>query len=386
MAHAEIETSPLQIIHQQLDEAIAAPKCHQCGCLQQTVNALSATKAGTETPVSGKLAEARESFKPKRYECLGCEVCYPALAAEAFTEAFPETGGHLDLCPTEEPETRAGWPPLPGDYSVLRAHAPVAVCTLNSDGLSASLQKLAPGGLSITGTLHTENLGIERILRNIISNPDIRFLVLCGEDTQKAIGHLPGQSLQSLFENGIDGCGRIRGARGKRPVLKNVTSREIDAFRQQVELIPRIGENNLAAISDEVEHLNQRNPGPYPTPITPPATSTMHAEEPTKLTLDPAGYMVVYPDSRARRLVLEHYSNQGVLDCVLEGHTPAALYTTAMDRGLVTRLDHAAYLGKELARAEDSLLSGKPYVQDRAPGQPDPAPATHSCGCQGGCS
>jgi hypothetical protein len=27
------------------------------------------------------------------------------------------------------------WPPLPGSYRVLRYHAPVAVCTLNSDEL-----------------------------------------------------------------------------------------------------------------------------------------------------------------------------------------------------------------------------------------------------------
>jgi hypothetical protein len=33
----------------------------------------------------------------------------------------------------------------------------------------------------------------------------------------------------------------------------------------------------------------------------------------------------------------------------------------------------AAYLGRELARAEESLLTGKPYVQGRAPGNISPS-------------
>ncbi len=84
--------------------------------------------------------------------------------------------------------------------------------------------------------------------------------------------------------------------------------------------------------------------------------------------------------------MLEHYTNEGVLDCLLEGGSSAALYTEAVARSLVTRLDHAAYLGGELARAERSLRSGEPYVQDRAPGDTDSAAhrSTLKCECGGG--
>jgi len=44
------------------------------------------------------------------------------------------------------------------------------------------------------------------------------------------------------------------------------------------------------------------------------------------------------------------------------------LYVEAIERQLVTCLDHAAYLGRELARAESSLLDGRPFAQDAAPG------------------
>jgi tetrahydromethanopterin S-methyltransferase subunit A len=50
----------------------------------------------------------------------------------------------------------------------------------------------------------------------------------------------------------------------------------------------------------------------------------------------------------------------------------------------LSRLDHAAYLGRELARAEHSLSTGEPYVQDRAAGEVEAA--TASCGCTGTCA
>ncbi len=148
----EPEIAAIRIIADELDKAIAAAKCHQCGCLQQTAEALSTTPASRHSGLAGKLVEARATFKPKRYDCLGCPVCHPAIAANAFGEAFPEAGARLDLCPTGEPELREGWPPLPGDYHVLRYGAPVAVCTLNSTALAVRLDALAPDGLSIVGT------------------------------------------------------------------------------------------------------------------------------------------------------------------------------------------------------------------------------------------
>lgn len=82
--------------------------------------------------------------------------------------------------------------------------------------------------------------------------------------------------------------------------------------------------------------------------------------------------------------MLEHYTNAGVLDCVIEGSSPAALYSQVIERKLISRLDHAAYLGRELARAEQSLKIRERFVQDRAPGaleQVAPIPVAGSCGC-----
>ena len=229
-------TRALLVISDQLGAATRAAKCHGCGCLHQTVTALEATEIG-DSRLSAERAAVRASFTPKKYDCLGCSVCHPAIAANAFSDAFPRAGEILDLCPTEAPDERAGWPPLPGSFTVVRFNAPVAVCALNSEGLVTDLAGDPPEALSIVGTMNTENLGIERVIKNVLANPNIRSLVICGEDTRQAIGHLPGQSLESLFDNGIDERGRISGAKGKRPVLKNVTVQQVEAFRRQVKIV-----------------------------------------------------------------------------------------------------------------------------------------------------
>ena len=304
---------------------------------------------------------------------------------KCLCRSLPGGGRRPRLCPTEEPEERKGWPPLPGAYSVIRYGAPVAVCALNSEPLAKSVAERKPEGLAIVGTMHTENLGIERVIKNTLANPHIRFLLLCGEDTQQAVGHLPGQSFENLFRNGLDEQGRIIGARGKRPVLKNVSREEVQAFIQQVELVSMIGEEDPENVSDQVRSCAERNPGAYPDPFKDTPIERIQVPEPKRLTLDKAGYFVVYPDTRSKRLVVEHYTNQGVLNCVLEGGSTGALYCEAIERQLLTRLDHAGYLGRELARAEQSLLTGVPFVQDAAPGElATPAPEATESGC--GCS
>jgi tetrahydromethanopterin S-methyltransferase subunit A len=374
----------LRIIEEQITEAIRAPKCHRCGCLQKTVEALAETQFG-RGELTAVLSEAKSVFVSKEYDCLGCPICYPAIAANAFAEAYPEEAAGLDLCPTEEPIERMGWPPLPGDYNVVRYQAPVAVCTLNSSALATEIRNLAPAGLSIVGTLHTENLGIERLIRNVVGNPNIRFLILCGGDTQQRVGHLPGQSLASLFANGIDKRSRIIGAQGKRPVLKNVTAEEVAAFRRNVELVEVLGEELASVITNEIARCTSRNPGLAASAASHNGIETVLVDEAKPLLLDPKGYFVVYPESRRRTLVLEHYTNKGVLDAVLEGHTAGPLYQAAISRNLVSRLDHSAYLGRELAHAEQSLKDGTPYIQDRAtePEQDRPS-SVSSCECSEG--
>ena len=67
--------SAFRIVTDQLAEAVAAAKCHKCGCLHKTVEALSETAAG-KNELAPTLAQARSVFVAKEYDCLGCPVCY----------------------------------------------------------------------------------------------------------------------------------------------------------------------------------------------------------------------------------------------------------------------------------------------------------------------
>jgi tetrahydromethanopterin S-methyltransferase subunit A len=229
--------------------------------------------------------------------------------------------------------------------------------------------------------LHTENLGIERLISNVITNPHIRFVVACGPDSRQAIGHLPGQSLVALAQNGTDQHQRIIGAKGKRPVLRNLEPRAIQHFRHTAEVVDLVGVSDLEAILYAVWSCGGRNPGPASPFAGSRAIEPVPGNVPARMILDPAGYFVILPD-RARRLMsLEHYANNGVLTTVIEGHTAAELYMEAIERKLVSRLDHAAYLGRELARTEHALSSGQRYVQDAAP----EIESSSHCGCTAPC-
>jgi hypothetical protein len=46
--------------------------------------------------------------------------------------------------------------------------------------------------------------------------------------------------------------------------------------------------------------------------------------------------------------VLEHYTREGTLDCLIEGTTATAVSGEAIQRRLLTQLGHAGYLGREL--------------------------------------
>lgn len=371
-------------IETELRAAVAAKKCWRCGCYQDTVKMLLGSEAVRET-FATLLNEARGLFETQRYDCLGCEVCWPAIAQNLAAEIDPAVAA-ASLCAMVPPEIRAGWPPLPGDYQVVRFQAPVAVCTLNSEHLIKSLCERQVDGLSIVGSLHTENLGIEHLVRNVLGNPHIRFLVICGEDTRKAIGHLPGQSLLALAQHGTNDNMRIIEAGGKRPLLKNITREQVEAFRRQVQVIDQIGNSDVETLRSLIASTSRHDPGPFadaPTEVNQVAVE--EAAAPGQLVLDPAGYFVVYPDRSRQCLMLEHYTNQGVLNRILTATSAAALYTGVIKAQLISRLDHAAYLGRELARAEHALQSGEAYIQDRAPGEPDGTlekqQAIRACAC-----
>jgi tetrahydromethanopterin S-methyltransferase subunit A len=371
----------------ELGNATAAKKCWHCGCLHSSLRAIEEVYRESARPESlaAVVQLARSRLSDVKYDCLGCEVCWPALAINAL-------GAEADACPGAAAEARAGWPPLPGSYTVLRYHAPIAVCTLTDESLSKTVVAAAGAEIALVGTMQTENLGIERLMQNTLANSNIRFVILCGADSRQAIGHLPGQSLVTLVRDGVDERMRIIGAQGKRPVLRNVSREAVEHFRHTVEIVDMIAETSMPRILNTAKSCSARNPGPGEPFAGTRSVATIGGYLPERMISDPAGYFVVFPDCGRGLLMLEHYHNDGILDIVIEGRAAAELFIPAIEKGLVSRLDHAAYLGKELARAEQALLKGGAYLQDAAPELQPPFQVVHehltkpsACGCGSSC-
>ena len=157
-----------------------------------------------------------------------------------------------DISSGEKHYIEGSWPPLRGDYIVSDPEGRVAVVTL------ASVMRV--GIAAIIGTCKTENLGVEKIVANLISNSNIRFLLICGAESK---GHMPGNTLIALYMNGLDEKGRIIGSKGAIPFIQNLTSEAVKRFQDQIQLIDRIGLEDEEQIRLLVEEYSGKEE-PYP--------------------------------------------------------------------------------------------------------------------------
>jgi tetrahydromethanopterin S-methyltransferase subunit A len=254
----------------------------------------------------------------------------------------------------------------PGDYLVFNAKNPIALAVLQGIDIYAPKISAVFSKTAVIGTITTENLGVEHLVKNLIANPYLRYLVLWGEDIQ---GHLPGDALVNLIGNGLDKNRRITGARGARPVLKNLTQGEVRHLRRQIQVIDLRGSKDISELADQLDLLNKKETQPYEAGLKVDLVEIQMAKSASRLKLDPAGYFVIMAmKDKENPLLIEHYSNDGTLRTMIEGKDSATICATLIEKQLVSQLDHAAYLGRELAKAELSLVSDSKYIQDRAQG------------------
>lgn len=96
----------------------------------------------------------------------------------------------------------------------------------------------------------------------------------------------------------------------------------------------------------------------------------IEAEKNEKMEFDESGFFVIMVKDE---IVVEHYFNvqkegeleveTGELNKVVRGTSAEAICDTLIREDLVSRLDHAAYLGRELQKAEIALENGLDYQQ-----------------------
>lgn len=109
-----------------------------------------------------------------------------------------------------------------------------------------------------------------------------------------------------------------------------------------------------------------------------------------ELELDPAGYFIIYIDREENLICAKHFTNiinedglavdpetgkvipaKGKVirtaETLFQGKTAKEICVKIFEQtqpSPVTKLDHAAYLGREFMKAENALITGEHYIQD----------------------
>ncbi len=165
------------------------------------------------------------------------------------------------------------WPVVPGDYLIGDDDSPVAVLIIGRGTVPLPGHRYA-----IKGTVKTENMGMEKVITNIVANPRIRFLIACGREE---FGHFPADAIASLVRNGVDGQMRIIGSRSAIPFLCNLPPEAVKRFREQIELVDlvrpkdvreivaydpeyKFEDERTAELEAAIEDCLSRDPGAFP--------------------------------------------------------------------------------------------------------------------------
>lgn len=147
------------------------------------------------------------------------------------------------------------WPAVSGEFTVGDETNQIVLVTLGSSiDVSGVIDRIA-----ISGTMKTENIGIEKVIANIISNPNIRYLIVCGAEVH---GHLAGDAFLAIHRSGIDEKNRIIGASGAIPFISNLSSKEVDRFREQVEIIDLVNVEDIEQIKQAIDACAPKEPFP----------------------------------------------------------------------------------------------------------------------------
>ncbi len=161
-------------------------------------------------------------------------------------------------------DPHADYPPEDGRYLRGNDSSPVAVAIVlncDEDKIPPELEKLIRTGIetgaALSGSVQTENIGFEKIVCNIVANPNIRYLVLGGPESE---GHLTGEAMKALIDQGVDEKKRIIGTDAPHPFLFNLSFEIIERFRQQLTLIDIQFEGDPGLVRNAVWSCYQENP------------------------------------------------------------------------------------------------------------------------------
>ena len=256
------------------------------------------------------------------------------------------------------------WPYVAGKYKVVDPIAPVVVVFGDAEALAEDIVQLSARGLCMVAPYCRSASDAEKLLRNVAANLAVQYVIVAGEDGDKqpAVDAL----CATLSERDPKSDAALKLAESLNTKLQNL---DMAALRKQVKPIDMIGcmdaDRIIAKISEVAVDASRPNTG-FRMPDRDGSPGIERVIAATQITyeakIDKAGDFVIRTDGA--RIVVEHYNSKRELIRVIEGENARDLCITLIRNGWVSKLDHAAYLGRELMRAEWAVQAGRPYVQD----------------------
>jgi tetrahydromethanopterin S-methyltransferase subunit A len=254
------------------------------------------------------------------------------------------------------------WPFIPGPYYLIDDTAPVIVVMPDNDILAETLSALSVQGLCmISASCHSAS-SVEKLTRNVEANLAVHCILLVGGEEGKDYPAL--EALCAIFDDdeGISEKARriAHGARGKLKAF------DFAALQKRVHVVNMLDCVEVDKIVAGIVKHGTEGQRPDTGFVVQGHDTTLGVQRviaPTSISHDyqhdKAGKYIIGTTEKA--IVVEHYNSKGELLRLVEGGSARDLCIMLIRNGWVSRLDHAAYLGRELALAEIALEQGKPY-------------------------
>lgn len=255
------------------------------------------------------------------------------------------------------------WPFVAGKYHVLDDTAPVIVVLPNHEELADDLAAMSIRGLCMISPICRNASDVEKLIRNIESNLAVHGVVLAGGDgrdypAMEALG-----AILSGAETSTEKAAALaHSVRGKLKTL------DLAALQKRVKVDNQMGRGEVDKIVARINKLGSEGIRPNTGFIIQGGESDTGIERVIaakntayELKKDKAGSFVIRTDKKS--IVVEHHNLKNELLRVIEGVTARDLCITIIRNGWVSRLDHVAYLGRELTLAEMAIKQDLPYVQ-----------------------
>lgn len=263
--------------------------------------------------------------------------------------------------PVLVPRHNDKWPFVSGPYYVVDDTAPAIVVIPDDDSLAQTLSALSIQELCMISSSCRSASDVEKLIRNVEANLAVHCIVLAGGEPGKDYPAL--EALCAIFDDddGISEKARqiAHDARGK------LKSFDFAALQKRVSVINMLDCMDVDKIvAGIIRHgAEGHRPDTGFVQGEDPMLGVQRVIAPTSISHeyqhDKAGKYIIGTDQNS--IVIEHYNSKGELLRLIQGASARDLCIMLIRNGWVSRLDHAAYLGRELALAEIAVQQGLPY-------------------------